>query len=1519
MRRCLPLTPFFSGAVTLLGLLFSSSCLSREATLDIREGDHISIIGNTLAERMQYFGHFETLLHTRFPQHQLVIRNLGYSADEVSFRPRSLNWGSPDDHLSMAETDVILAFFGFNESFAGPEGLEAFKTELTEFIRHTRDRRYNGESAPRLALISPIAHEDLGNPNLPNGARNNQNLALYTRAMAEIAHEHEVPFVDLFEPARDRMKNRSQPLTINGVHLSETGYAEVAQILDQTLFGSHPNLEAVTAELRAEINEKNLFFFHRYRAVNGYYIYGGRSQRDHGNPPFTDAYVLENERGKLDDMAAVRDERVWKVAQGLPVSAEIDDSKTRSLYDVPTNFHEPVEILPPEQARKHFKLARGYAANLFASEVEFPELKNPVQLTFDARGRLWILTMPDYPMFQPPNRPNDRLLILEDSDHDGRADKLTVFADGLHVPTGFELGDGGVYISQQPSLMFLKDTDGDDKADVRKLILHGFDSADSHHSIGAFTWGPGGGLYMHEGTFHHTSVETHSGPVRNAHGGVYRYDPTTQNFETFVSYNFANPWGHVFDAWGQNFVADASGGRNYFGTAFSGKAPPFTGQPDFGPFKYTYRSQMKQFIVKRVRPTAGCEFVSSQHFPPSAQGNFLLNNVIGFQGILQHRVTEEGSGFVGTEIEPILFSSDRNFRPTDLQFGPDGALYVVDWFNPLVGHMQHNLRDPNRDTTHGRVWRITYPSRPLSEPAKIAGAPIEALLELLKSYEDRTRYRVRLELREHAREQVVAGLKTWIEGLDPKHKDYEHHRLEALWVYQHHNVVNTELLKQLLRSPDRRARAAATRVLAYWRDQIENPLDLLLVQGGDDHPRVRLEAVRAASFSESPRAAEVALEVVRHPIDDYLSYTLGETIETLKPHWHPILTSGQVFLPDNPKGVEYLLQRLRPDELQKAARNKPVYTALLSTAGVKEQYRLEGLSGLAGLNQSNEIAELLSAIRLVDRGDSSQAEPVLLDLGRLLERRSNSELNSSRSDLERLAKSGRRAPTRRLANVALIVADQGVDGSWKRSSRSLQGLQDLAESVRLVSNLRLRSEMHPKLEGLLRSFPPRLAGTTTKSRSRAEVVRTAAIEALPSIPSYQAESLHLLAELISSDRMRVAAIRALQELPREKISDQDLLPLVARIVDHLASLRPRHRTSEDALNAAELAGELADLLPADRSDGYRDRLADLAVTVISIKPLPNRMQYDRKEIFVEAGRPVEIVFENVDIMPHNLLITAPGALLEVGMAAERMAARPDAFELQFVPRTQKVLYATKLLQPRQLEKLQFTAPGKLGDYPYVCTFPGHWRTMVGTMHVVDDLERIDPDVLSAAEPAEIDSREFVKAWKLADLAGSLGRLDADRNFENGDDLFTDLSCSKCHQMNGSGGQTGPDLTLVSKKLASGELDRLTLLREVVEPSAVLGEKYRVQVITTKKGVILSGVVTYEDEHVVRLVSNPLESETPEEISKNSIKERWESTISVMPEGLLNTATSQDILDLVAYVATGGGLKPTLAGGTAKQR
>ena len=166
---------------------------------------------------------------------------------------------------------------------------------------------------------------------------------------------------------------------------------------------------------------------------------------------------------------------------------------------------------------------------------------------------------------------DDKLLILEDTNGDGKADKCTVFADDLHNPTGFEFWNGGVLVAQQPDLLFLKDTNGDDKDDVKEIILHGLDSADTHHTINSFTFDPGGALYFQEGIFHHTQVETPWGRSAPDDGGVFRYEPRTQKFETYVSFGFANPHGHVFDRWGQDIVFDGTGGQPYYGPSFSTK------------------------------------------------------------------------------------------------------------------------------------------------------------------------------------------------------------------------------------------------------------------------------------------------------------------------------------------------------------------------------------------------------------------------------------------------------------------------------------------------------------------------------------------------------------------------------------------------------------------------------------------------------------------------------------------------------------------------------------------------------------------------------------------------------------------------------------------------------------------------------------------------------------------------------------------------------------------------------------
>ena len=364
--------------------------------------------------------------------------------------------------------------------------------------------------------------------------------------------------------------------------------------------------------------------------------------------------------------------------------------------------------------------------------------------------------------------------------------------------------------------------------------------------------------------------------MRNANACVYRYEPRTHKFETYVAYDFANPHGHVFDGWGEDFVMDGTGAEPYIGACFSGRT--------YFPSRH---KRAPKLYEQRTRPCPGMEILSSSQFPKEMQGNLLVANVIGFLGILQYKISDKGSGFEGTETQPLVQSDDPNFRPVDIKIGPDGAIYFLEWQNPIIGHMQHHLRDPSRDHIHGRIYRITYPGGSPHKSPTVGGQPVAKLLDLLREPEDRIRSRAKIELGGRDTREVLAALGPWISHLDAHDPNREHDLMEALWLYQYVNSVNEPLLKRMLRSPDFHARAAATRLLGYWRDRVADPLGLLKIQANDDHPRVRLEAVRACSFFTSAQAAEVALEVLNHPMDEYLKYTLDETMNTLDRFTNP--------------------------------------------------------------------------------------------------------------------------------------------------------------------------------------------------------------------------------------------------------------------------------------------------------------------------------------------------------------------------------------------------------------------------------------------------------------------------------------------------------------------------------------------------------------------------------------------------------------------------------------------------------
>jgi len=866
------------GSIRALSMLIALACSASAQNLELKKGDHIAIVGNTLADRMQHDGWLETRLQARFPESDLVIRNLGFSGDELTLRLRSANFGTPDAWLERVKANVIFAFFGYNESYAGEAGLKKFKADLASEIKHWQGKQYDGKSAPRVVIFSPIAFENIKNPNLPDGSAHNPRLKMYSDAMKEVATANNAQFVDLFSPTSELFAKAAKPLTINGIHPSSDGNRQLAEVIENGLFGSVKAAGADKLEkIRTAVLDKNHFWYNRYRTTDGYSIYGGRADLKFVNGQ-TNRVVMDREMEILDVMTSNRDKRVWAVAQGGDM--KVDDSNTPDFVPVITNKPGPLAggahpYLNGQDAIAKMKVPADFQVNLFADESMFPEMANPVQMAFDTKGRLFVAVWPSYPHWKPKDEMNDKLIILEDTNNDGKADKIKTFADKLHNPTGFEFWNGGVLIAQAPDLIFLKDTDGDDVADIRQRVLSGVDTADTHHSINSFVIDPGGSLYMQEGTFHHSQVESPwAAPERTANGAVFRFEPRTFKFEAYTSYGFANPHGHVVDAWGQDFVTDGTGAQTYWGTGFSGSL-------DF-PRKHP---RMQQVYQQRTRPCAATEILSSKHFPDEFQGNLLVENVIGVLGILRYKFQDAGSGFSAVEQEPLLLSDDPNFRPVDLEVAPDGSVYFVDWHNTIIGHMQHNLRDPNRDHSHGRVYRITHKNRPLVQPEKIAGQPVEKLLDLLKSSDDRVRYRTRTELGSRDVKDVAASVPTWLANLNKTDPAYEHHVLEGLWLHQNLNVVNEKLLSEVLKSKDARARAAATRVLVLWHDRVKEPLTHLQKLVNDEHPRVRLEAVRGLAFfrgADAAKAQEIALESLAHPQDPYLEYVFNETNKTLE-------------------------------------------------------------------------------------------------------------------------------------------------------------------------------------------------------------------------------------------------------------------------------------------------------------------------------------------------------------------------------------------------------------------------------------------------------------------------------------------------------------------------------------------------------------------------------------------------------------------------------------------------------------
>ncbi|MEO2012741.1 MAG: PVC-type heme-binding CxxCH protein, partial [Fuerstiella sp.] len=862
--------------------------------LELKKGDRIALVGNTLIDRSRLFGYFETMLHQRYPEHELVIRNIAWPADTPNLQPRPDNFADQDQHLTHEQIDIVFAGYGFNESFAGEDGIPVFRASLTKYLQSLKSKAFNGESAPKIVLVSPTACENIAG--VAAGSLNNNSVKSYVEVMRDVAAEEGVGFANVFDDTLRAMSPVQVDLTLNGVHLLESGYEVFARSLYRHTFGE--DASAINEDLRANVIDKNRQYFRRYRPLNTFYYTGGRN-KTYGYLDFLPA--MKN----FEIMTANRDSRSWELADGKSTSVKVDDSNLPTLPDTKESRGANNWMSAADEL-KAFEIDPRFEVNLFAGEEEFPDIAAPIQMRWDSRGRLWVSCSTTYPHVYPGKEPNDKLVILEDTDGDGKADKSTVFADDLHIPLSFELGNGGVYVSEEPHLTFLKDTDGDGKADFRQQLLTGFGTEDSHHALHDFVWTPDGDLIFREAIFHHSQVETPYGPVRQQNSGWFRFDHSQHRLTSFGTYHSTNPWGVTFDDWGQHMAS-----HPIYAAAFHALDPPYPQQ------------HPRPAGLQAYSGTCGQELVDFATFPDELQGHFIKARYKPTNRIEILKWKEGPFGFEEEYVSDLIFSRNLSFIPVDLRYGPRGAMYVCDWYNPVKGHAQYSLRDERRDRHSGRIWRITAKERPLQEMPKIAGASVADLLEILKRPEYRIRYMAKRELRDRDLTEAKAALDDWVQSLKPDSPRYRHHQVEAIWAYRNvrangrvalqlpsvsgetlsqgdAGTIAKNLLREVLQCDEHLARAAAVEQLRYWHTELPDTYTLLARAANDTNGIVRMQAAICCSYLGTPEALDIVLQTLNHPAEKHVAYAIQCSLgsHTLRRHWegNPNYNIGRMLM-----------------------------------------------------------------------------------------------------------------------------------------------------------------------------------------------------------------------------------------------------------------------------------------------------------------------------------------------------------------------------------------------------------------------------------------------------------------------------------------------------------------------------------------------------------------------------------------------------------------------------------------------
>lgn len=978
-----------------------------------------------------------------------------------------------------------------------------------------------------------------------------------------------------------------------------------------------------------------------------------RVEGDH-REPWT--WVKNYGEGKVFYTAYGHDERTWNhpgfqnlVKEGIlwAVPKKAKENWMAFATDIPTLKYEERANIPnyeqrdpapkyqlplsPEESKKFIQVPSGFEAELFASE---PDIINPIAMNWDEKGRLWVIETVDYPntVRNDDSIGDDKVKILEDTDGDGKADKVTVFADKLNIPTSFTFYDGGIVVSQAPEFIFLKDTNGDDKADVRETLIEGWGTFDTHAGPSNLQYGIDNNLY---------GVVGYSGFEGNIFGkdfkfnqNVYRFEPKKSYFEVLTNTS-NNTWGLGLTEDNSIFASTANNTHSVFvgipnanfthvkGIGTDGSAK-IDGHYDMQPITPNYR---QVDVFGGFTAAAGHHFYTARDYPEKYWNKiaFVCEPTGGL--VHQARIVKDGAGYVEQDTGNLFASADEWSSPVEAKVGPDGVVWVADWYNFIVQHNPTPNEDrggydaengdgnayvnPLRDKAHGRIYRIVPKYDYDYEPMQLSKEDPDALIEALNNDNQFWRLTAQRLLLERGETDVLNDLYKLANKKEVDSEGLNNAALHALWTIDGLGALESDsnalgVVKGALYHKAAGVRKAAIQLLPRNDDSDDALFKANTLN--DREPNVQLEAL--LYFSERPSSQKVGS----------LLYDLGKNEAVLNDEW--------MF-----KGVYAASAQHNDGFLNAFNKDNPTYKMPVTTT-----------SDMGAMDYDDSEWETMDLPQYI--------EDAGLDIDGVIWFRKEISLPTSASD--------------KVGTISLGPVDDS----------DITYINGTEVGSMAASYKSMRKYDIPK--GVLKSGKNVVAVRVDDTGGEGGIYG-------------RSWSMNIR---VGEERYSLAG-------PWKYKVEKNYSNKVAKTYTEadLAVLLMKNYGSE--------SGVSSDITDEDFSNAKK----------IVIKTITNEMKYDVTKFEVKAGEQVELILENPDFMQHNLIITKPGKKEAVGAAADKMAADPDAAELFYIPQTDDVLFATPLLNPNDTYSLKFTAPTTPGEYPFICTFPGHWRIMQGVMVV----------------------------------------------------------------------------------------------------------------------------------------------------------------------------------------------------------